>query len=68
VRKYNSTIYIADIQISDPSYLKTVFAKNIYGRNITAITSEIAKEKNDIFAINGDFTDSETVVMCYAIE
>jgi exopolysaccharide biosynthesis protein len=55
VRKYNSTIYVADIQVSDPSYLKTAFANNSYGRNITATTSDIAKANNAIFAINGDF-------------
>lgn len=55
VRKYNSTIYVADIQVSDVSYLKTALANNSYGRNITAATSTIAKANNAIFAINGDF-------------
>ena len=55
VRKYNSTIYVADIQVSDASYLKTALASNTYGRNITATTSDIAETKNAIFAINGDF-------------
>lgn len=55
VRKYASTLYIADIQVSDPSYLKTALANQAYGRNITAKTSEIAEENNAIFAINGDF-------------
>lgn len=55
VRKYDSTLYIADIQVSDPSYLKTALANEAYGRNITAKTSEIAEENNAIFAINGDF-------------
>lgn len=55
VRKYNSTIYIADIQVSDAEYLKTAFADNTYGRNITAATSDIAEANNAIFAVNGDF-------------
>lgn len=55
VRKYDSTIYVADIQVSDVSYLKTALANNTYGRNITATTSDIAETKNAIFAINGDF-------------
>ncbi|MEK6264962.1 MAG: phosphodiester glycosidase family protein [Clostridium sp.] len=55
VRSYDSTIYVADIQVSDASYLKTAFANNAYGRNITATTSDIAKTNNAIFAINGDF-------------
>jgi exopolysaccharide biosynthesis protein len=55
VRSNNSTIYVADIQVTDASYLKTAFAKDTYGRNITATTSDIAETKNAIFAINGDF-------------
>lgn len=53
--KYNSNIYIADIQVSDPSYLKTALANNAYGRNITETTSDMAEENNAIFAINGDY-------------
>lgn len=55
VREYDSTMYVADIQVSDPSYLKTALANNSYGRNITATTSDIAEANNAIFAINGDF-------------
>ncbi|MBC3888387.1 phosphodiester glycosidase family protein [Acetobacterium paludosum] len=55
VRDDDSTIYVADIQVSDASYLKTAFANNTYGRNIKATTSEIAEAQNAIFAINGDY-------------
>jgi exopolysaccharide biosynthesis protein len=55
VREYDTTIYIADIQLSDASYLKTAFAENAYGRNIKQKTSEIAEADNAIFAINGDY-------------
>jgi len=55
VRKYNSNIYVADIQVSNPSYLKTALANNTYGRNITATTSDMAEDNNAIFAINGDY-------------
>ncbi|MBK5242641.1 phosphodiester glycosidase family protein [Clostridium sp.] len=55
VRSYDSTIYIADIQVTDALYLKTALAKGTYGRNITATTSDIAETNNAIFAINGDF-------------
>lgn len=54
-RKHDTTIYSADIQISNPKYLKTAFARNTYGKNITETTSTIAKEVNAILAINGDF-------------
>lgn len=53
--KYNSNIYVADIQVSDPSYLKTALANSTYGRNITETTSDMAEENNAIFAINGDY-------------
>jgi exopolysaccharide biosynthesis protein len=55
VRKYDSNIYIADIQVSDPSFLKTALANNTYGRNITETTSGMAEDNNAIFAINGDY-------------
>lgn len=55
VRKYDSNIYVADIQVSDVSYLKTALANNTYGRNITAATSDMAKDNKAIFAINGDY-------------
>jgi len=67
VRKYNSTIYVADIQVTDASYLKTALANNTYGRNITATTSDIAETKNAIFAINGDFYGFRDVVMYYGM-
>ncbi len=55
IQKYDSTIYVADIQVSDIAYLKTAFADNTYGRNVKAKTSDIAAVQNAIFAINGDY-------------
>lgn len=55
VREYDTTLYIADIQLSSIEYLKTAFAQDTYGRNITDITSDIAEEDGAIFAINGDY-------------
>lgn len=55
VQKYDSTIYIADIQVTDAAYLKTAFANSTYGRNIKDNTSDMAKANNAIFAINGDY-------------
>lgn len=55
VRKYDTDIYIADIQVSDVSYLKTAFAQGTYGRNIKETTSGMAETNNAIFAINGDY-------------
>ncbi len=54
-RKHNTNYYIAEIILKDPSLIKTAFAHDAYGRNIKQTTSEIAKSKNAILAINGDF-------------
>lgn len=54
-REEDTTIYVADIQLSSPEYLKTAFAQNSYGKNVTEKTSEIAAEENAILAINGDY-------------
>lgn len=54
-RQYNTTIYVADITLKDINYLKTAFAKNTYGKNITEKTSTIAESNNAILAINGDY-------------
>ncbi len=51
----NTKIYLADIQVSSAEYLKTAFAKDAYGKNITEKTSEIASAHSAILAINGDY-------------
>lgn len=58
INKYDENgvvFYVADVQLSDISYLKTAFANNTYGKNITQTTSEMAEENNAIFAVNGDY-------------
>ena len=55
LREYNTDIYVADVVIKDISYLHAGLANGVFGRNITAKTSQIAKECNAILAINGDF-------------
>ena len=47
--------YVAELKISDAKYLRTAFAKGIFGKNINEKTSVIAEENNAIFAINGDY-------------
>lgn len=54
-RENDTTIYVADVQVSDSSYLKTALAQGAYGKNVTARTSEIAESVNAILAINGDY-------------
>lgn len=54
-RRYDTAIYVADVQITSVSDLKTAFADSSYGRNITEKTSDIAEDVNAILAVNGDF-------------
>ena len=54
-RENDTTIYVADVQLSSASYLKTALAQGAYGKNVTAKTSEIAGSVNAILAVNGDF-------------
>lgn len=52
----NSTqVYVADVTVSSSDYLKTAFAQNAFGTNVTAKTSETAKNNNAILAVNGDY-------------
>lgn len=54
-RENNTAIHVADIKLNNPSLLKTAFAKDSYGKNITEKTSAIASSKEAILAINGDY-------------
>lgn len=54
-RLSDTTVYVADVRLSDADYLKTALAESTYGRNITAKTSSIASSVNAILAINGDY-------------
>lgn len=54
-REHNTDIYVADIQLASPEYLKTAFANTTFGRNVTEKTSQIAADNDAVFAINGDF-------------
>lgn len=51
----DTKIYVADVEVNDSSYLKTAFAKDTYGKNITDKTSSISESVNAILSINGDF-------------
>lgn len=54
-REYDTSIYVADVTVTDASHLKTAFAQATYGKNVTEKTSTIASESNAILAINGDY-------------
>lgn len=57
--EYDTTIYVADVQLSDASYLQTALAQGSYGKNVTDETSSIAEEAGAILAINGDYYGSQ---------
>ena len=54
-RENDTTIYAADVWVTDPSQLKTAFANGTYGKNVKDATSDIAKDADAILAVNGDF-------------
>ena len=51
----DTTAYVADVRLASAEYLKTAFADNTYGRNVTDTTSGIAEAVDAILAVNGDF-------------
>jgi exopolysaccharide biosynthesis protein len=51
----NTKIYVADVRLTSAEYLKTAFANDTYGKNVTAKTSETAAANNAVLAVNGDF-------------
>lgn len=59
------TYYVADITLSDATALRSAFANNQFGENITALVSETATANGAVFAVNGDyygFRDSGIVI------
>ena len=50
-----TTIHVADVRLSSAEYLKTAFADDTYGKNVTEATSAIAEAHDAILAINGDY-------------
>ena len=55
----DTTVYVADVLLSSADQLKTAFADNTYGRNVTDTTSSIAESVGAVLAINGDFYGSQ---------
>jgi exopolysaccharide biosynthesis protein len=49
------TSYVADVTLSDATVLRSAFANNQFGTNITETTSAIAEDNDAVFAINGDY-------------
>ena len=51
----HTQVYVADVTVTSSDYLKTAFAQNAFGTNVTAKTSETATDNNAILAVNGDY-------------
>lgn len=49
------TYYVADVVLDDATTLRSAFANDSFGENITETTSQIADANNAVFAINGDY-------------
>jgi exopolysaccharide biosynthesis protein len=49
------TYYVADVELTDATTLRSAFADDSFGENITETTSAIAEANNAVFAINGDY-------------
>lgn len=49
------TYYVADVTLTDATALRSAFAEDTFGENITETTSAIAEDNGAIFAINGDY-------------
>lgn len=49
------TYYVADVTLTDATTLRSAFAQDSFGQNITETTSDIAADNDAIFAINGDY-------------
>lgn len=55
VRTSDTTVYVADVQLTSATSLKTALAKNTFGSNITQTTSQMAEANDAILAVNGDY-------------
>ena len=51
----HTQVYVADVTVSSSEYLKTAFAQNSFGTNVTAKTSVTAADNDAILAVNGDY-------------
>ncbi|WRS29937.1 phosphodiester glycosidase family protein [Actinomycetaceae bacterium MB13-C1-2] len=49
------TYYVATVNLSDATALRSAFANNQFGQSIIDKTSSIAEQNGAIFAINGDY-------------
>ena len=51
----NTKVYVADVTAESAESIKTAFADDTYGKNVTDTTSSIASSHDAVLAINGDY-------------
>ncbi|SFT56983.1 hypothetical protein SAMN05660657_01626 [Geodermatophilus amargosae] len=49
------TYHVADATLPDATVLRSAFAQDAFGTNITEDTSDIAEDNGAVFAVNGDY-------------
>jgi exopolysaccharide biosynthesis protein len=49
------TYFVADVEVTDATIVRSAFANDQFGENIIAYPSEIAASVNAVLAINGDY-------------
>ncbi len=54
-RENNTTLYAAEVTVSDPSVLQAGLAEDTFGRNITEPSSSMAQRLGAVLAVNGDY-------------
>lgn len=62
----DTTVYIADVTLSSPEYLKTALAQNAYGKNVTETTSAIARGKAPSWLLTAIIMAPANAAMCCA--
>ena len=55
VKTGNVSYFVADVYLSDLSYLRTAFAGGTYGRGLSDSVQDMATENQAVLAINGDY-------------
>ncbi len=49
------TYFVADLYVRNVQYLRTAFARGVYGKNIRQFPDTISRDNNALFSISGDF-------------
>lgn len=59
-RENDTTIYVADIYLSEGQTIQSALANNTYGKNVTDLTSNMASNVGATIAMNGDYYGART--------